>query len=319
MEAARYVPVACMVCGRPFQAQQEQLGLNIVCPWCQSLTPALPIATASPAASAQPGASVAASSPSPPSSLEQAASMRESAASGTESASPTASSSGSPLLSGTSSGPIAAIADRSAPRDSLETPPLPGRSVGWRRWQATLTLVGVFLIASFTLIALRFRQGYGISAEWRPFVSPDGQVQIDLLGSPWEEPDSQGGRRFWSRGWYSGAYAWIGWQDLTEQQAQAARSPDARHKLDGLIQAELERWQRHFGGSGHTATLQFSEPLIVEIRWDAGTCRGQGRVVVTSQGSNPRVYYLGIAAPHLVFDSVAVRHFLDSFRYASTP
>jgi hypothetical protein len=183
----------------------------------------------------------------------------------------------------------------------------------------TVALLAVFLIASVTLIVLRFRQGYGISAEWRPFVSPDGQVQIDLLGSPWEETDPQGGRRFWSRGWYSGAYAWIGWQDLTEQQVQAARAPDARHKLDSLIQAELDQWQKRFGGTGQTATFQFTEPMIVEIKWDAGTLRGLGRVVVVSHGSTPRVYYLGIAAPHLVFDSAAVRHFLDSFRYSSPP
>ena len=312
MEAARYVPVACLVCGRLFQVQQDKLGQTVVCPWCQAVTPALPIATANVPKPGESPASVPASSdPSLPS-IEGSAPAEESPGPATAPATPLAEP---PALS-----TPPRLREAGAETGGLSTPAPPPDQVATSatrsRWQVTVALLVVFLIASVTLIVLRFRQGYGLSAEWRPFVSPDEQVYISLLGTPWEQTDSQGIRRFWSRGWYSGAYAWIGWQDLTEQQIEAARSPDARRKLDELIQMELEQWQRRFGGNGRTATIQFNNPLIVEIRWEAGHVRGVGRVIVASQGATPRVYYLGIAAPHLNYESNAVRHFLDSFRYS---
>lgn len=312
MEAARFVPVACLVCGRPFQAQQDKLGQTVVCPWCQATTPALPIAAANIPASGISSASVPTSSAPSLLSIEGPAPAKESPGPPAASTTPRQESPSSPSPSQPSK---EAGAERGGTSTSAPPHNVAATSATNSRWQVTAALLAVFLIASMTLIVLRFRQGYGISAEWRPFISPDGQVQIDLLSTPWEETDSHGVRRYWSRGWYSGAYAWIGWQELTEQQVEAARSPDARHKLDGLIQIELEQWQRRFGGNGRTATVQFTDPLIVEIKWEADNVRGLGRVVVVSQGPAPRVYYLGIAAPHLVYDSTAVRHFLDSFRY----
>ena len=312
MEAERYVPVACLGCGRPFQAQHDKLGQTVVCPWCRAATPALPIATANIPAPGESSASAPVSSAPSLLSTEGPASAKESPGPAAAPVTPRKEAPASHL-------PSQPSIEAGPERGGFSTPPPPPdvtpASTTGSRWQVTAILLGVFLIASVTLIVLRFRQGYGISAEWRPIVLSDGQVQIDLLSTPWEETDSHGVRRVWSRGWYSGAYAWSGWQDLTDQQVQAARAPDARHKLDGLIQRELEQWQRRFGGNGRTATVQFTEPLIVEIKWEADNVRGLGRVVVVSQGPNPRVYYLGIAAPHLVYDSAAVRHFLDSFRY----
>jgi hypothetical protein len=182
-------------------------------------------------------------------------------------------------------------------------------------WRIVAAAVGVLLVAFVTISVLRYRQGYGLTLEWRQFTAAEGNVQVDLLGRPEQDIASDGSIRFWSRGWYSGVYAYVGWQALNAEQAALARLPDARRQLNPLIESELDRWRQWFGGEGRTATMQFADPLIVEIYWRTATIQGVGRILVVATGSRPRAYFLGIIGPRITPDHAAVHHFFASFHY----
>lgn len=295
MDAGRFRPVACMACGQLFQVAQDRLGQEVTCPWCQAVTPALPVAAPSPNPTAAPAAPTQGTPSSAPSIATTSDTQEQSVA-----ASP--------------STPVSAA--RQAPAVAVPSAQPSSRLPGSPRDIAG-AVVGVFVLAIATLAVLRYHRGYVLAAEWQSFTAPDGSVQIELLGSPREEAEADGSVRFWSRGWYSGVYAFVGWQLLTPEQAESARLPDARKNLDRLIQAELDRWRSRFGGNGRTATLQFTDPLIVEIHWEAESLHGVGRVVVVPLGKQPRVYVLGLVGPRITPSSPAARRFFDSFHYVT--
>lgn len=324
--AVRFVPVACVACGRPFQAPAELVGQTTQCPWCQASTAALPIA---PAAVASGVSGVTTPSETPAEATAPSGSLTSLASEGGEGPSvsllPPGKKSQAPAeCAAVPPPPTLPVAATSATEATF--PQHPSQDVKnelaappWSRRQVTAALVLLFVITTGTLGLLRYHRGYGLATEWRSFSSADGSVQALLLGSPREETDPDGGIRYWSQGWYSGVVAFVGWQPLTEQQAELARLPDARQKLDRLIQAELDRWRQRFGGDGRTATLQFADPLVVEIKWSSDDRLGLGRIVVVPRGREPRAYFLGLIGRQITPERGEVRRFFEAFHYEVLP
>ncbi len=180
---------------------------------------------------------------------------------------------------------------------------------------ATLAL-GV-VAATTTIAVLRYKQGYGVSSEFRPYTPPDGSCLIDLLGEPTEDGSDpeRGERRYVSRGWYSGASAWLGWKKLTLAQVQEAASEKGWVSFrKDVFDPERERLKSKFGGYvARDATISQS-PLTVEVRLDGLGGPVIERMIVVPNPSNPRVYFIGMAGKRLDLDGPTVKQLFDSFR-----
>ncbi len=197
-----------------------------------------------------------------------------------------------------------------------EIPPLSGMPVAASPsritpLQVTIGMVAMFVLAVLTLAALRYQRGYGIAAEWREWTAPDGSVHAAMLGPPREQPFGNG--LLWlSRGWYSGAEAWAGWQPLSDNHLAALSAQDARQRLDSLVRIEADRLEQRYGGTARTATLQFGDPLIVEIKLEYERGRAVSRVQI--DGRHRRAYYFGLAGPRLDWDGLEVQHVWHTFQ-----
>jgi hypothetical protein len=270
-----FLPVACAQCGKPFQVPEDTLGKPATCPWCHAIVPALPVGVA-PASTG-----------------------------------PTAAPSVVPT-------PVPQPTPEPLPLDDDQPAAPPARS---RTVTLGLILGSVLLIVlttTATFLVLRYKGGHGLTSEWRSYTPPDNSCEIDLLGRAAEEDTDieRGERRYGAEGWYSGTQTWIGWRNLTAAQVQQALADKGWVELrKALFDPEIERLKQKYGGYvAKDATIQFTEPITVEVRMETPHGKLIEHMLVQARGSHPRVYYLGIVGKGLDLDGPEVKRFFDSFR-----
>lgn len=180
----------------------------------------------------------------------------------------------------------------------------------------TVGLVVAIAVTAVTVGALRRKSGYFVNIDWRTFHTPDSSCSIDLLGTPVEEVDAPGSRRYISEGWYSGTRTWIGWKDLSPAEMQMATGPEAWQLLrPALLNPEKERLKNAFGGNeaegGGTKSFQ---PLVVEYRQQTPDGLLVERAIIKTDGPRPRAYFIGIVGKRINADGPELNRLVDSFR-----
>lgn len=278
-----FVPVACSQCGKPFQVPEATVGKPTVCPWCSATVAALPVGAPAPAAAPEP-----APEPLPPPEPE-------------------------PLPLDDAPG-TAGVPPRVAPAPQ---PPVAAARAP-RLWWAVagaVALLSLAVAAGTTVGVKRYKQGHGVSWEWKPYADPEKAFSLELLGRPTEDPEvPPGEKRFVSEGWYSGTRAWVGWKDLTANQAQLAADKEAWQHFRADFETERDRLKTKHGGTlTKSATVKFEDPLTYEVRLEQGQTRAIERMIVMPRGPKPRLYYVGMAG-RIDFDGPDVRRLFDSLR-----
>lgn len=182
-----------------------------------------------------------------------------------------------------------------------------------------LTVLGLLLgtaTAAITMVVLRYKQGYWVSMELRPFTPLDGSCGIDFLGPATEEDSDpeRGERRYLSTGWYSGTSAWLGWRNLTPAQVLEASSDKGWVSLrKAIFDPERERLKGKHGGSVVRDATISPDPQTVEVRLDGPSGAVIERMIVMQKGPNPRVYFIGMAGKRLNLDGDEVKRLFESF------
>lgn len=257
-----FVLVACLKCAKPFQVAREAAGTEVICPWCHQSTATLPIANATAPSAVSPATQVE------PFSLDDAPPTPE------------------PGLVR----PEAVVAR-------------PRTRVPYR--QIFFLLVVIILVAGATVAILGYREGRIPASAWMEFTAPDGSFTVELPGSPRAEPvepnptspATRGGQRFVTTGWYSGARAWVGWQDLDQAWAKTAQADRDGILTLAVFQAERDRRKAEVGG-----TLVKEGPVRFGARSGRivlmDTPRGQlvEHEILELEGTPPRLYFLGLEA-----------------------
>jgi hypothetical protein len=317
-----FVPVTCTNCGKPFQVPETALGKLAPCPWCEAVVTALPASAPQP--QAEPQQQQQQPAPAKPQAAEAPLSLddepppkrKPTAPAGAQSVAPSA----------------ASLA----------------RSRSWR-WPLDfklLLLVALMIaVGAVTVGVLRWKRGYVLDTEWKTFTPTDGSCSVDLLGRPVEdsaEPGA-GGRRYTSEGWYSGTKAWIGWRELRPNEASLANELDAAEKAikeweklhpnevgrmdapkepqgrpllrSSIFNPEIERLKSAFGGYiVKDATIQFENPITVEVRLETPHGLLVERIIVKADGPHPRVYFIGMVGKRLAADGPELERLFSSFR-----
>ena len=299
-----FVAVDCSQCRKPFQVPEAALGKATICPWCQASVLALPLS----------GLQAANFPPAP---TANAGVDKSTSAEANQQLRPLPGSPDSPA-----STQVLSLDDPVQPEQpSLVESKASGPRRGFGRGALLmLTLVGLLLgcaTAAITIAVLRFKQGYLVSMELRPFAAPDGSCGIELLGQATEEDSDpeRGERRYVSTGWYSGTTAWLGWRNLTPAQVLEASSDKGWIALrKEIFDPERERLKgKHGGYVARDATIS-QDPQTIEVRLDSTNGAAVERMIVMQKGPNPRVYFIGMAGKRLDLDGPMVKRFFDSFK-----
>lgn len=312
-----FVPVTCTNCGKPFQVPETALGKLAPCPWCEAVVTALPVSAPQPQAEPQ-----------------------------SQTATPQAAD--APLTLDDEPPPKQ---KPSAPAGAQPVPSSAASPTRLRSWWSALgfrLLLGVALmlaVGAVTVGVLRWKGGYVLGTEWKTFTPTDGSCAVDLLGRPVEDSaePGNGGRRYTSEGWYSGTKAWIGWRALRPDEASVAaelvaaekaikdweklhpnevgrmdapKEPQGRHLLrSSIFNPEIERLKSAFGGYVvKDATIQFDNPITVEVRLETPSGLLVERIIVKADGPHPRVYFVGMVGKRLAGDSAELERLFSSFR-----
>jgi hypothetical protein len=171
--------------------------------------------------------------------------------------------------------------------------------------QIFFILVVILLVTGATVAILGYGEGRIPAAAWTEFTAPDGSFAVELPGSPHAErvepnpasPPTRGGQRFVTAGWYSGARAWVGWQDLDQAWAKTAQSDRDGVLLLAVLQAERDRRKAEVGGTiAKEGPVRFgARPGRIVLM---ETPRGHlvEHDILELEGKPPRLYFLGLEA-----------------------
>lgn len=227
--------------------------------------------------------------------------------------------------------PVAALPDAPATPPpapeplSLDDPP-PARRFPLRKVAVVAAVTVALAAATFVILGLvngRFgKLGTGRIPEsaWADFTPPDGGWAASLPGRPAEEAWPGGaagaGRRYVvTPGWFSGATAWVAWRELEPDLARKAVGDQAWVALRPAFDAERERAAAEWGGKFvREATVQFADPLTVELQLDTPRGRLVQRTLVVTDPRRRRVYTVGLVAPNLDPAGASAKRLFDSFR-----
>lgn len=278
-----FVPVACLSCGKPFQVPQAAAGTTVACPWCKQQTPALPVAgLTAPAPDAAP--------PDGPLELEDAPA------------------------------PPPPVPAGGAPRP----PRRPRKPISLKTAAIALVASAACGLLAFVVVGVARGRipvpGRSVDripdAAWADFTPPDGSCTVALPGSPAEADSHAGtGKRYVTRGWFSGVTTWVGWVDLEGEWLAKAGVPEAWHLLrprfDAVLDAQKHEWN---GTAGKQTTKKFDDPLTVEVEMALPDGHLVERFVVVAKGPRPRIYYLGLAGRGVTPDHPAAQRLFGSLR-----
>ena len=255
-----FVPVACLKCAKPFQVAPDAAGTDVICPWCHESTAALPIANVTAPPAPSPATQVE------PFSLDD-----------------------TPPLPEPGSARAEAVVTR--PRTSV-----PYRQI------LVISLIAL-LVTGATVAFLGYGEGRIPASAWTEFTAPDGSFTVELPASPRAgsvdpnpaSPPTRGGQRFVTAGWYSGARAWVGWQDLDQAWAKTAQSDRDGVLILAVLQAERDWRKADVGGTVvKEGPVRFgARPGRIVLM---ETSRGQlvEHEILELEGKPPRLYFLGL-------------------------
>jgi hypothetical protein len=167
----------------------------------------------------------------------------------------------------------------------------------------------VLLLAAFvtaaTVAILGFGEGRIPVSAWTEFTAPDGTFTLELPGVPSAErvepnpasPATRGGQRFVTSGWYSGARAWVGWQDLDPEWARSAKADRDDVFSLAVVHAERDRRKAEVGGTiTKEGPVKFGDSIGRVVQME--TPRGQlvEHYVLVLEAKQPRLYFMGLEA-----------------------
>ncbi len=285
-----FVPVSCTNCGKPFQVPESALGQRTLCPWCQAVVTALPVAAPVAPAPEQPA-------PEPPERDIPVAKI---------------------VL------PPQPLSLDDAPAKARPVhPPAPPAP---RAWFSPITIVigmvVVIAVTVLTMAVLGFRSGRVFEAGWTEFTPPDGSCAVLLPGPPGEEDvdanpagSVTGGKRYEARGWYSGTSAWLAWNDLEPGFAASALKDKSKVFTASAIQSELNREKARLEGTvTKEVEVRFNAAWGVEVHMDTPRGKVVEWLLVAPDGARPRLYVYGLRAKNIAPDSAVVRRMFTSFK-----
>lgn len=281
-----FVPVNCTNCGKPFQVPDAALGQLAPCPWCQAVVTALPVSAPVAPPSPEPPKREA---PPPPRAVPVAKAVRPP----------------QPLSLDDDAPPLAAPA--------MESKLILRLGVG---------LAVVVAVTLVTMAVLGYHSGRATQSGWREFTPPDGSCAVLLPGSPDEadvEPNPggsvTGGKRYEARGWYSGASAWLAWNDLEPGFAASARKDKGKVFVASALQSELNREKSRLEGTvAKEIEVRFQSAWGVEVHMDTPHGTAVAWLLVAPDGPRPRLYVFGLRAKNIAPDSAVVRRMFTSFK-----
>lgn len=262
-----FVPVACLRCGKLFQVPPASAGTDVPCPWCRQTTPALPVA-AVPAAPPPEPLSLDDADPAPPPAVPPN------------------------------------IVPPPAPAPAPAAPPRRRRPVVL----AVALAVALPLVAAATVGVLGYHSGRVSPAAWQPFAAPDGSFSASLPGTPAEaaldpNPTSdaiRGGKEYAVERWYSGVRVWVAYHDLDPDRAKALLADPDGALAKPVLDAEQDRRVRGAKGTvTKVGSLRASYGRGYVVQADTPRGKRVEHYVVSADGPRPRLYVVGIEAPHL--------------------
>jgi hypothetical protein len=180
----------------------------------------------------------------------------------------------------------------------------------------------VVLGAGITLVVLNYGHGRLPETAWEEFTAPDGSFQVLLPGVPEAEEVAanpagsiQAGQRFVVRGWYSRTAVWVAYHDLEPRVAQQIAGDRDRVLAAGIIRAERDRELTRLEGTIHKeAEVRTAVAWGIEMHIDTPRGTVIEQFLVVEEGSQPRLYVLGVQGKNLTPDSAACRKLFTSFR-----
>ncbi|VTR91307.1 unnamed protein product [Gemmata massiliana] len=289
-----FVPVHCTSCSKPFQVPDDALGKPTLCPWCQAVVTALPVASVAEVPHTQP-----APAPEPPAPVV-----------------PTAKRGGPRLLSLDEDAPPKPRIGRAAPCENTKPRPVLVATV------IGAVLTTVILVMGVTLAALRYGSGSIRESGWTEYTPPDGSCSVLLPGSPTEEGvepnaagSATGGKRYTHSGWYTRTSAWLAWNDLEPGFVASLANDKEKVFTASAIQAELNREKTRLGGTvTKEAEIRFKSAWGVEVHMDSPNGKVIEWLVLVAEGGRPRLYVYGVRAKNIAHDSAVVRRMFTSFK-----
>lgn len=289
-----FVPVHCTSCSKPFQVPDDALGKPTLCPWCQAVVTALPVASVAEVPHTQ-------STPAPelPAPVIPAAKRIDPRP-----------------LSLDEDAPPKPRAARAARRENTEP-----------RAVLVVTVIGavlttVILVMGVTLTVLRYGSGAIRERGWTEYMPPDGSCSVLLPGSPIEEEvepnaagSATGGKRYGYSGWYTRTSAWLAWNDLEPGFVASLANDKEKVFTASAIQAELSREKARLQGTvTKEAEIRFKSAWGVEVHMDSPGGKVIEWLVLVAEGGRPRLYVYGVRAKNIAHDSAVVRRMFTSFK-----
>jgi hypothetical protein len=290
-----FVPVACLKCGKPFQVPEAAAGTTVTCPWCKLATSALPVA------------GLTGNEPPPPPGAPTPALSLDDA--------PPADLPVAPVVAPPPPArqPVVPVA-----------PPKPRKPFPFKTAAIVLVASAVCGVVAFLVVGVARGRipvpGRGVDripdGAWSDFTPPDGSCTVSLPGSPSEAESFSGtGKRYTTRGWFSGVTTWVGWIDLEGEWLQKARTPEAWHLLRPRFEAVLDKQKGEWNATVvRQTTKKYDDPLTVEVEMQLPDGYAVERFVVVPKGAHPRIYYLGLAGRGVTADCGAAQKLFGSLR-----
>lgn len=307
-----FVPVGCTQCGKLFQVPQENLGQPAPCPWCGAMVAAWPL--------------------SPVSGVATGGMTSGAPVGGTLSAAAATSGASEEAVTPAATTPGVTLPTEPLSLDEEPCPEVSSSPSRWREQTAPTSArrvfqllagsVGVVLVAGITLVVLNYGHGRLPETGWAEFTAPDGSFQVLLPGVPVAEEVAanpagsiQAGQRFVVRGWYSRTAVWVAYHDLEPRVAQQIAGDRDRVLAAGIIRAERDRELTRWEGTIHKeAEVRTAVAWGIEMHIDTPRSTVIEQFLVVSDGSQPRLYVLGVQGKNLTPDSAASRKLFTSFR-----
>ena len=289
-----FFPVSCTACGKPFQVPDAALGKPTLCPWCQAVVTALPVAATVEPPPAQP-----------------------------DPLSPPQPETPKPVIP-VELQPLSLDDEPRRPRARPPRMPTPPRAKSWVFHP--LVIVAALAVSVTAMVATVAILGYGSGRVqergWTEFTPLDGSCSVLLPGSPSEEQvdanatgSVTGGKRFTARGWYTRSSAWLAWNDLEPAFAASALKDKDKVFTASAIQSELNREKtRLLGTVTKEVEVRFNSAWGIEVHMDTPRGKVVEWLLVSAEGANPRLYVYGVQAKNIAHDSAVVRRMFTSFK-----
>jgi hypothetical protein len=180
----------------------------------------------------------------------------------------------------------------------------------------------VVVVTALTIFFLGFRAGRVSDVAWFEFTSPDGSCAIEIHGVPGEEDveansgsSVTGGKRYITRGWYSGVTIWLAWGDLDPSLVQSLPKDQDRVFGSTALGVERDREKVRLEGTiTKEVIVRFNAAWGIEVHMDTPRGKVIERLLLVTDGAHPRLYIIGIESKNITPESPAARRVFHSFK-----